>query len=47
MLQTYDAGVEIRAVTFGEALASPEEETKVLIQAIGAARLLKPKGRDH
>jgi hypothetical protein len=46
MLQTYDAGVEIRALTFDEALTSPEEETKALIQAIAAARLAQPnKGR--
>jgi hypothetical protein len=43
MLQTYDAGVEIRAITFGEPQTSTEEETKALIRAIAAARLSKPQ----
>ena len=45
MLQTYDAGVEIRAMTFDQTLSSAEEETKVLIEALAAARLSKPKER--
>jgi len=38
MLQTYDAGVEIRAMTFDQQLTSAEEETKVLM------RRLRPPG---
>jgi hypothetical protein len=45
MLQTYDAGVEIRAMTFDQTFSSAEEETKVLIEALAAARLSKPKER--
>ncbi len=45
MLQAFDAGVEIRAMTFEQPLPSAEEETKVLIEALAAARLSKPKER--
>jgi hypothetical protein len=47
MLQTYDAGVEIRAMTFDNGMASPEAETKALLEALAAARLSKPKDRPH
>ncbi len=47
MLQAKDAGVEIRAITFGDMAVLPEEETKVFVQAIAAARLLKPHKSHH
>jgi hypothetical protein len=47
MLQAKDAGVEIRAISFDGSPASPEEETKIFIEAITAARLLKPHKSHH
>jgi len=43
LLQTYEAGVEIRAISFAEVLLSAEAETKSLIDAIAAAKLSRPQ----
>jgi hypothetical protein len=39
VLQTFDAGVEIRAISLGDELIDPDEETKRIVAAIAAARL--------
>jgi hypothetical protein len=41
VLEPYDAGIEIRAVSFGDMPMTAEEETQKLIDAIAAARLIK------
>lgn len=46
MLQTYDAGVEIRVLSFGETAGGWQDKTKTLIQAITAARLSKRQESD-
>jgi hypothetical protein len=39
VLQTFDAGVEIRAISLSDELTTPDEETKMIVAAIAAARL--------
>jgi hypothetical protein len=39
VLQTFDAGVEIRALSLSDELTTPDEETKMIVAAIAAARL--------
>jgi len=39
VLQTFDAGVEIRAISFADHFTTPSEETKKIVAAIAAARL--------
>jgi hypothetical protein len=41
VLHTFHAGVEIRAISFADDLTSPDAETKMLVDAIAAARLFK------
>ncbi len=47
MLQAQDAGVEIRVITFDDTPARAEDETKMFVEAIAAARLLKPHKSHH
>ncbi len=41
VLKAYDAGVEIRAISFEDAPSSAEEQTKALIEAVAAARIAR------
>jgi hypothetical protein len=41
MLKTYDAGIEIRSISFGDDSISEEEKTEMLVCAIAAARISK------
>jgi hypothetical protein len=48
VLKAYDAGVEIRAISFEDASSSVEEQTQAIIEAVSAARIARTqKTRRH